>query len=148
MKDKLIGLEIKKIDNLIFRKLINYQKDKFDILLSPSQIMIIKHLYENDNEIICQKDLEHFKLRKSTLSGILDTMEKNNLIKRIDKDGRSKMIVLTNKAKELYIELQNNINEFDKLLKKNITDNELNTFYEIIDKITNNLKGEENVKIN
>ena len=33
MKDKLIGLEIKKIDNLIFRKLINYQKDKFDILL-------------------------------------------------------------------------------------------------------------------
>ncbi len=148
MKDKLIGLEIKKIDNLIFRKLINYQKNKFDILLSPSQIMIIKHLYENDNEIICQKDLEHFKLRKSTLSGILDTMEKNNLIKRIDKDGRSKKIVLTDRAKELYLELQNSVNEFDKLLKNDITDNELNVFYKVLDKINNNLKGEYDDKIN
>ena len=57
---KSIMIEIKKIDNLILRKLINYSKQITNIPLSPTQIAIIKYLSEHENDNINQKDIEDF----------------------------------------------------------------------------------------
>ena len=77
MKDKSIGLEIKKIDSLIVRKIIACNKDSL-CQLTPVQIVVIKYLIKNKNSIVYQKDIEKkVGLRKSTVSGILGTMIKN-----------------------------------------------------------------------
>ena len=97
MKDKSIGLEIKKIDSLIVRKIMACNKDSL-CQLTPVQIVVIKYLIKNKNSIVYQKDIEKkLGLRKSTVSGILGTMIKNGIIIRTDSsnDLRSKEIRLT-----------------------------------------------------
>ena len=46
MKDKSIGLEIKKIDSLIVRKIMACNKDSL-CQLTPVQIVVIKYLIKN-----------------------------------------------------------------------------------------------------
>ena len=146
--NKSIGLEIKKVNNLIIRYLIEKTKEITDIPLTPVQIMIIRFLNNSVNKNLYQKDIEDFvQMRKSTLSGVLDTMEKNNIISRINSKNelRSKRIILTDFGKELSIKLKIQKEEFDNLLKNNINEEELNIFYNVIDKIIFNLKGEKHV---
>lgn len=146
--NKSIGLEIKKVNNLIIRYLIEKTKEITDIPLTPVQIMIIRFLNNSVNKNLYQKDIEDFvQMRKSTISGVLDTMEKNNIISRINSknDLRSKRIILTDFGKELSIKLKIQKEEFDNLLKNNINEEELNIFYNVIDKIIFNLKGEKHV---
>ena len=79
MEEQSIGTEIKKIDNLIIRKIMSYSKNN-SYMLSPSQMMIIRFLYKNSDKVVYQKDLEGtLPFRKSTISGIIQTMMKNNI---------------------------------------------------------------------
>ncbi|UKI57872.1 MAG: MarR family winged helix-turn-helix transcriptional regulator [Clostridium sp.] len=67
-------------------------------MLSPSQIMITRFLYKNSDKVVYQKDLEKgLPFRKSTISGIIQTMIKNNIIdtKSSKNDLRSKEVTLT-----------------------------------------------------
>lgn len=138
-----VGKEIKDIDNLIFRKLIKDNPNHKCI--SPVQLSIMKYLMEH-NSPIYQKDMEcELHLRKSTISGILDTMEKNKMIvrKTSSTDTRKKEITLTDlvysKANELKIRMQ----EFDKMLIKGISKDNLDIFYMVTEQIKNNLKEEK-----
>ena len=97
MEEQSIGSEIKKIDNLIIRKIMSYSKNN-SYMLSPSQMMITRFLYKNSDKVVYQKDLEGaLPFRKSTISGIIQTMMKNNIISTESSkdDLRSKRIILT-----------------------------------------------------
>lgn len=149
MEEQSIGSEIKKIDNLIVRKIVSYSKNSKN-MLTPAQMMITRYLYENKNTKIYQKDLEKkLPFRKSTLSGIIQTMIKNNIIETIssEKDARSKEIILTEYGKKINKDIEKNIIEFDKLLKNNIKDSDLRIFFKVTKQIQDNLKGESNDKI-
>ena len=51
---------------------------------SIAQMQIIKYILKHDGKTIYQRDLEEvFNLRRATISGILKTMEKNNVIIRV-----------------------------------------------------------------
>lgn len=145
MNDKNISLEIKKIDSLIVRKIISYNKNSIN-QLSPAQIVIIKYLIKNKNNIVYQKDIEKkLGLRKSTISGILSTMIKNNIITRTESanDLRSKEIKLTDKGLELDKKMKKKAIEFEKLLQSNIDPKDLEIFYKVTNQIQKNLEGEE-----
>lgn len=141
MKERKIALEIKLLDNLIGRKLIQNEKDKKK--LSHVQVSIIKYLFENREKTIYQSDLESFlNVRRSTISGILKTLEKRNFIKRVDskKDARKKEIVLTDYSYQKSKIMKKKVTEFETLLTKNISYEELNIFFNVVDKIKENLK--------
>lgn len=145
MNDKNISLEIKKVDSLIVRKIISYNKNSIN-QLSPAQIVIIKYLIKNKNNIVYQKDIEKkLGLRKSTISGILSTMIKNNIITRTESanDLRSKEIKLTDKGLELDKKMKKKAIEFEKLLQSNIDPKDLEIFYKVTNQIQKNLEGEE-----
>ena len=147
--DKSLIIEIKKIDNLILRKLLSYSKEISNVPLSPVQIAIIKYLNDNKNNHIYQKDIEQFiQNRKSTISSILDTMQKNNIIERINskEDLRSKEIKLTEKGINISNKIEEHKELFDKTISNNINENDLNIFYKVMNQIENNLKGEDNDK--
>ena len=74
--------------------------------LSGSQIRCLHVIYRANiqSEEINQKDLESiFNLQKSSISGLLTSMEENGLIKRVTskKDSRYKAIELTAKGNEI-----------------------------------------------
>lgn len=146
---KNIREEIKEIDNLTVRKLISLTKKANIKSITPAQAMIIKYLSTNNVEI-CQKHLkENLPFRKSTICGIIKTMEKNNLIKLInsENDLRSKHIILTETGKKINSKLEKCFNEFDNLIVKDIDQNDLEIFFKVTNQIQNNLKGESDDKI-
>lgn len=136
-----IGFEIKAIDNMITRQIISVSKE--DIYhMSPVQARLLIYINKNKEKEIYQKDLEElFNMRRSTISGILKTMEKNNLIRRIDnpKDARIKQIILTNYSLNIGDRMKKSRDEFDKKLERNISKEDLETFYKVIDQIKENI---------
>lgn len=144
MKDKSISLEIKKIDSLIVRKIMAYNKDAI-YHLTPVQIVVIKYLIKNKDSVVYQKDIEKkLGLRKSTVSGILGTMIKNGIITRTDStnDLRSKEIRLTETGYKLDKAMRKKAFEFEKLLQSNINKEDLEVFYKVTKQIQENLEGE------
>ncbi len=141
MKERKVAFEIKLLDNLISRKIIENKKDKKT--LSHVQVSVLKYLLENNAKTIYQTDLEVFlNVRRSTISGILKTMEKNNLIKRIDSknDARKKEIVLTDYSIKKSREMKKKVTLFETLLTKDISYEELKIFFKVIDKLKENVK--------
>ena len=141
--NKSIIFEIKVLDNMINRKVITDTKQaKFPFVLSPVQLKILHYLYIHQDKIIYQRDIEKLiESRRSTTSGILNTMEKNNLINRIhsEKDARSKQVILTNYSKETSKYMVSKKKKFDKKIKENISEEELTTFFMVTEKIKNNI---------
>ena len=144
MSKKSIGFEIKTINDLIKKRIMCDKENDYHI--SHTQIKIIQYMYIHKEEVIYQRDLEKkFDLKRSTISGIIDTMEKNNLVKRIDskEDLRLKQLVLTNMALNKINVLVDKIVKFDKSLEKNISKKDFDTFYKVTEQIKNNIINEE-----
>ena len=140
-EERKIAFEVKQLDNLIGRKLIENKKENKK--LSHVQVSVLKYLLENRGKTVYQNDLESLlDVRRSTISGILKTMEKQNLIKRIDslKDARKKEIILTDYSYKKSKLMKKKVTEFETLLVKGISYEELNVFFDVIDKIKENLK--------
>lgn len=143
MKKKMIPFEIKMLDNMLTRKICEKVKEDGDVNISHVQANILKYLYQNKNKIINQNDIEkEIGARKSTISGILNTMEKNDLIIRKESktDGRKKEISLTKKSLEKHNKIEKEVTNFDKQLLKGISCEEEDVFFRVIDKLKKNLK--------
>ena len=100
--EKSMILEMNDIALDIF-KLLSTRYKKLGLEVTPVQGRIIMALYSQNN-LLCQRDIEaNVPCNKSTLSAILNTMEKNGLITRqgSENDSRKKNIILTTKSLEI-----------------------------------------------
>lgn len=141
-----IAIEIKTLDNMISRKIFEKCKQDHEKIMSHVQACIIKFLHENKN-IVYQSDIEKMiNVRRSTMSGILDTMEKNGYIIRTDSktDARKKEILLTKKSLDRYHIMRSKVDSFEKIMSNGISNDELETFFEVVSKIKNNLRKDDN----
>ncbi len=140
MKERKILFEIKMLDNMIDRKICgSVEKNN----LTHTQARVLKFLYDNRDRKVYQTTLEkEVDVRRSTISGVLDTMEKNNLIirKNSSDDARKKEIVLTLVSLNKHKEIAQKIANFERDLLRGITKEEVDTFIEVIDKLKENLK--------
>lgn len=146
--DKDFLREIKSLQNEIIRKNFK-EKEHINFQMSPVQMQVIKYLLRNKDNDIHQKDLEsELNVRKSTLSGIINTMEKNNIIQRVssDKDSRSKKIVFTDEAMLKQEKIKKNFKRLNKILIKDIPQAKLNIFLEVINLMKNNIINDSEVK--
>ena len=142
MKRK-VAFEIKKLDNLRDRKICQNIKKEKVINISHVQARVLRYLFVNKDKIIYQSDIEkEMDLRRSTISGILKTMEKNGLIKREDSknDTRKKEVSLTDLSTQKHKEMKEKINKFEKEMLKGISLEEEKVFFRVIDKLLNNLR--------
>lgn len=140
---KYIGMEIGKTSNLLKR---NFSSNKVKQQIEEAtgkNSWIIAFLAEHQDEDVFQKDIERiFSIRRSTVSNILKLMEKKGYINRepVEYDARLKRLVLTKQAMDMYNLLMEQLNEKELILRKNISDEELETFFSILLKIQNNIK--------
>ena len=143
--ERKVAFEVKRLDNLINRKILKYLKKENIKNISHVQAEILRYLYVNRDNTVYQSDIEkEADIRRSTVSGILKTMEKNGLIKRIDskKDTRKKEVTLTKLSVKRHNEMNTKVKKFEKELLNGISLEEKKIFFEVIDKISSNLKEE------
>ena len=141
-KKREIGLEIKTVSNLIKRRFIEgCEEDKRE--LTRTQSWIIRYIYINNDREIFQRDIEkEFQIRRSTATGLLQLLEKNGYILRefVSHDARLKKLVLTNKEIRIQENIEKRIEEIEGTLSKDLSEEEISTFYSIMDKIKKNIE--------
>lgn len=144
-KSKLkLGLDISKINHIISRKMDASVINAIDDNLTISQAYVIDFIsIEGKNKEIFQKDLEReFDLKRSSVSLMLNNMEKSDLIERVPvtEDARLKKIVLTKKSKKIYEKISIAIDSIENRLSEDITQEEIEVFQMVLEKIRNNLE--------
>lgn len=96
---------------------------------------------------VYQKDIEkEFRISKSTVTEVLQLMEKNGFISRESskKDGRMKRILPTQKALTIQQEVIENIHTVEEKLKAGISKEDYRTCLKVLKKMSENLTNEEN----
>ena len=138
---------IKELEKGIVRKIMS-ETSHDEMFSKPSiaQMQIIKYILKHDGKTIYQRDLEEvFNLRRATISGILKTMEKNNVIIRVcdPNDARGKIVILSDDAKKFFKEKETLFKKLETVLKKDISKEELETFYKVILKMRDNINRKD-----
>lgn len=142
--DKQILLEERRLHNLIFRRLQRMSGSRGGRGYRL-QGMIIAYLCERSDERICQKDLEaEFFVRGSTMAEALNQLEAAGYIERrtSDDDRRLKIVRPTLKATEAYAGMEDHIRTMEESLTRGVDPRDLAVYFEVVDKICNNLEAE------
>jgi len=140
---RMAGLEIKILSNLM-RQYLQEQRPGKDLMgLTSTQAMILHHIYKTcGSGTIRQRDLENaFNVRRSTISSILQRMEKQSLIvrERSGNDARMKTLRLTEQAIAAYKSAHRAILGMEQRMIEGISKEELDTFFAVIDKMKQNI---------
>ena len=138
-----IGLHISKLSRLISRKVDAAVLSAIDDNITVSQAYVIDFISDNNDRDVFQKDLEmELDLKRSSVSLMLNNMEKHDLIKRVpvSEDARLKKIILTEKAIELSKKIAYAIDSVEIKLAENMDQDEINTFLNMLNKIRTNIE--------
>ena len=141
--EKPLPFRIKSLNNQIKRLLERSAIKKNVANLTGMQCGILGFLGENVKRDVFQKDIEaEFNIRRSTATGMLQLLERDGYIERIGVpgDARLKKIVMTDKAMELDQKAKQNILMIQKKLTKGISEEELELFYQVLTKMSENIK--------
>ena len=144
MNESKVLYKIRTLEATILRKMEHKIGDNIKVRNHPTitQIRIIEYILKNNNKDIYQKDLENIlNLRRATVSGVLQTMEKNGLIERTtsNDDSRTKKIILNSSAKEMFLKGEERIKMIEEKSLKGISKEELSIFLNVLDKMRNNI---------
>lgn len=104
---------------------------------------ILKYLYMNRDREVYQRDIEkHFGIGRSTVTTIIQLMEKLDLVRReaVEHDARLKKVFLTKKGFEHHELVEKNIQNMNKQAMEGISEEEKKEFLRIAEKIGVNLK--------
>lgn len=112
--------------------------------LTRTQAVIIKYLeVEAKKREIFQKDIEkEFRIRKSSVTSVLQLLEKNGYITResVIEDARLKKLILTDKAKEVNAIIGDELEKREEKFYQVLSKEEVESFFKTIDKITSTLE--------
>ncbi len=113
--------------------------------LGVTRVQWIALYYLGKEEFISQKELaERMNVKESSVARLLDRMERDGLVERLrsEDDKRVTNLVLTEKGRQHRTELLPEGERFEKLLHKNISDEEMQIFTKVLSKMVNNIKEE------
>ena len=135
-------LDWKNLNNLMRRKCADCAGDMELGGLTAMQIFFLDFLYRNQNQQIFQRDLEsEFQIRRSTVTGILQGMEKKGLVLRmsVEEDARLKRIVLTEQAMQLHQAVTSALHQAEEEALEGLSKEERDCLIRLLEKIRNNL---------
>lgn len=109
-----------------------------------SQLATVGVLFYRDGHEVYQRDLESFfKLRRSTVSSLLSTLEKKDILRRVPvpHDARLKKLVLTQRGRDVGTQVQQAFLRLNRLLIQGLSPEEQLTFSLILEKVEQNLNA-------
>lgn len=138
-----IGLHINKLSRIISRRVDAAVFNAIDDNITVSQAYVIDFITDNTDRDIFQKDLElEFGLKRSSVSLMLNNMEKNDLIKRlpVPGDARLKKIVLTEKASEISKKISVAIDSVESRVSESLGEEEVHLLLNMLNKIRTDIE--------
>ena len=141
-KKNALGYQIKSLERMIYHRHTLSTTRSYVDSLTGTHGWVIRYLYENKDNDIFQRDIEKtFGVRRSTITSMLQIMEKNGLITRgsVPYDSRLKKITPTEKALELHRRISDEIDAIEAELSAGLSEEEISAFISTIEKIKKNL---------
>ncbi len=143
--EKTISFELRFINNQIKRRI-----NSIPILQNNDIKGIYGHvtgfLSENAHKDVYQKDIEeHLSIRRSSVTSLLNQMEKAGFIERhsVDGDGRLKRVALTQKSLDIHGSIECELSKIEIKLREGMSEDDLDTLFRLLDKIKNNVEKEQ-----
>lgn len=137
-----LGFQIRTLSHLV-KRMVDQTAFSGEDHPTGVQGWIIGYLYDNRDREVFQRDIQQqFSIRRSTVTGILQLMEKNGLITRtsVERDARLKKLELTPKAVELHQRVERSIRQVEEHLSHCLTPEEKSEFIRLCEKIRENLQ--------
>ena len=136
--------------NILIKKKMFFIGKKANISNPPSplQVRIFMYLYDHKDTSISPKDLvRELKVSKVAISEALTKMENNGniTIRESEDDGRKKILSYTEQGIERMNQMTSSLETLNRELIKNISDEELDIFINVVKKMKENIKEEQNV---
>ena len=132
--------------NRIWHRVI--EKEMADINLSSIQSRMLGYLYYQSTcgKKVFQRELEEeFKIRRSSITSVLQILEKKGLVKRIgvEGDARRKELILTETGMSVQQTVLERLDRLEGMIEGILDPEELDTFLDCIYKIETRLKEAE-----
>ena len=120
----------------------NAMKSGLDISLD--QWMVLGPIWQLESA--SQKELGEITLKdKTSITRLVDVLEKKNLVVRVEDqiDHRIKRVILTNAGKQLFFDVLPIMEKTREEVRKNISDQDIETFKRVLSSIIVNLEDEK-----
>lgn len=141
---RYVGKEVKEFSNLLSRQI--------EISVSESGLTLVQgrllnYIFRSSIKApVYQKDLEkEFNIRRSSATELLQKIESKGLIRRIEdkNDKRVKIIEVTEEGRIRNKKVYKHLCDFESKIKKDVSEEELNLFYKVLDKMKKNIGDEK-----
>lgn len=139
------GHKFKLIDQL-FKARANKSLENIDVTFAQLQVLV--YLEHHEHEKVTQKKLtEEFKVKHSTMAGILQRMsEKELILISVDEENKKfKNIVRTEKAEKIRQLMDENRLKTEGILLKGFSEEEKDTLSYLLDKVYDNLRNDSDL---
>ena len=140
---QVIPAQIRRVDNLIFRKINQFTRANGVEQASPMHGWIIEYLYRHKDEPVFQRDIEReFSITRSTVTNILQLMERKGYIQRLSvpQDARLKQLVLTEEGIRLHEKTLLSFHQTDDYVAGLLTEEENAELLRLLNKLREALK--------
>lgn len=124
---------------------VRIDKELEEIGLTITQVQVLIYILrrEKDKIPVTARDLEHyFRVKNSTMSGVLQRLEKKELIERVtdSADRRNKQIHIKGNLEELYTEVADRTWEEMVTTFRGFSQKELSTLLQLLLKLLRNIE--------
>ena len=139
-----LGYEIKTLARMMKQCIDATEFMKTNEQMTGMQGRVLGYFTHHEGQEIFQRDLEtEFRIRRSTMTQLFNTMESGGLIERVEceKDRRLKKIVPTPLACDYMRRSEEAIKMAESQLIRSFSKEEIDTFYSFIERCKYNLGG-------
>ena len=140
---QVIPAQLRRVDNLIFRKINQFARANGVEQATPMHGWIIEYLYRHRDEPVFQRDIEReFSITRSTVTNILQLMERKGYIQRLSvpQDARLKQLVLTEEGIRLHEKTLLSFHQTDDYVTGLLTEEENAELLRLLNKLREALK--------
>ena len=137
--------QLRRTDNLIFRQINQIGPDNGVEEITAPHGWILRYLYDNRDHSIYQRDIERaFSITRSTVTNILQLMEKKGYIRResVPDDARLKRLVLTPEGVAAHERMHRSFRELNGIVEGLLTPAENAELLRLLDKLQAGLSAD------
>ena len=140
---QVIPAQIRRVDNLIFRKINQFARENGVEQATPMHGWIIGYLYRHRDAAVFQRDnAREFSITRSTVTNILQLMERKGYIERrsVPQDARLKQLVLTEEGIRFHENTIRSFHQTDDYVAGLLTEEENTELLRLLSKLREALK--------
>ena len=140
---QVIPAQMRRVDNLIFRKINQFSRANGVEQATPMHGWIIEYLYRHRDTAVFQRDIEReFSITRSTVTNILQLMERKGYIERqsVPQDARLKKLVLTEEGTRFHEKTMLSFHQTDDFVAGLLTEEENAELLRLLNKLREGLQ--------